>query len=116
LLIYVVLGSVLLSPCRGGTVTSPLCTSNRARTADLPRRYKFFIGVPLDDDRVLTHHRQGGHDTVRERELEKLLLDEAVKEGDVELLPLRDQYMDLTNKVLTHPPRIRSQRGVVGGD
>lgn len=53
---------------------------------------------------------------MHERELEKLLLDEAVKEGDVELLPLRDQYMDLTNKVLTHPPRIRSQRGVVGDD
>eukprot|EP00037_Helgoeca_nana_P021354 m.215362 g.215362 ORF g.215362 m.215362 type:complete len:381 (-) comp25613_c1_seq2:209-1351(-) len=62
--------------------------------------YKFFIGVPLEKNHVLTHHQQGKHDTVHERELEKLLLDEAVKEGDVELLPLRDQYMDLTNKLL----------------
>jgi hypothetical protein len=69
------------------------------RTYQLVRRYKFFVGVPVDSGHDLTHHNQAGLDTEHERTLEKLLEEEATQYGDLEILPMRDQYMDISNKV-----------------
>lgn len=68
--------------------------------ADAKIGYKFFVGVPIDMGHQLTHHNQGGHDTPHERELEQSLEEEYNEFRDIELLPFRDQYMDITNKLL----------------
>jgi hypothetical protein len=69
--------------------------------ADANIGYKFFVGVPIDDGHVLTYHNQGGHDTPNERDLQKSLEDEYNGYRDIELLPFRDQYMDISNKLLS---------------
>eukprot|EP00039_Didymoeca_costata_P004045 m.71086 g.71086 ORF g.71086 m.71086 type:complete len:239 (-) comp12207_c0_seq1:462-1178(-) len=63
-------------------------------------KYKFFVGHPQSEGHILWHHNQGGFDTPEERKSEKYLLEEQEKFGDIEFLPFRDQYMDISNKLL----------------
>eukprot|EP00038_Savillea_parva_P009118 m.181352 g.181352 ORF g.181352 m.181352 type:complete len:353 (-) comp15238_c0_seq1:116-1174(-) len=62
--------------------------------------YKFFIGIPVDNGHLLSQPDPAAHDTEHERHLEHILEEEATEKGDLELVPMRDMYMDLTNKLL----------------
>lgn len=62
--------------------------------------FKFVIGVPMEPRHVLTNHDQGSKDTQSERDMAKALLAESDQFGDIHFINYRDQYMDLTNKLL----------------
>jgi hypothetical protein len=63
-------------------------------------KYAFFVGVPLSEGHDLTGHNQGGHDTPEERRNEELLRGEADRFTDIRILPMRDSYEDLTDKLI----------------
>eukprot|EP00808_Paulinella_micropora_P011801 g3837.t1 len=62
--------------------------------------YRFFIGEPIDPDHDLLDRDQGGIAPLYERNFSTELLDESTLFGDIEHLPMRDVYKDLTYKVL----------------
>lgn len=79
----------------------------RWRKSDCPRRYaesgiewKFFVGVPLTDGRSLQGHNQGAYATEEETRLAHNIIAENRKHGDMHILPMRDQYMDISNKLI----------------
>eukprot|EP00040_Diaphanoeca_grandis_P039878 m.260441 g.260441 ORF g.260441 m.260441 type:complete len:355 (+) comp39941_c0_seq1:57-1121(+) len=63
-------------------------------------QYRFMIGIPMEKGHELFHHNQGAKDTEWERSMASILMAEAEKYGDIEFLPMRDQYMDINNKYL----------------
>eukprot|EP00039_Didymoeca_costata_P020581 m.341769 g.341769 ORF g.341769 m.341769 type:complete len:358 (+) comp20488_c0_seq1:225-1298(+) len=63
-------------------------------------KYKFFVGHPQSQNHQLWHHSQGGFDTDEERKSELHLFEEQKIYKDMEFIPFRDQYMDISNKLL----------------
>jgi len=72
--------------------------AQRYRTAGV--EYRFFVGRPLSTGNDRTAHIQGGKDPVEMREAEIALQEESEEFGDVEILAIRDTYMDLSHKLL----------------
>lgn len=62
--------------------------------------YAFVMGVPMSHGHDLTGHDQGGRDTPEERKNEEALLKEIEDHGDILMLSMRDQYADLTDKLI----------------
>lgn len=62
--------------------------------------WKFFVGVPTDPNYKLTNHHQGGRHTKYETTETKALQAEFDQHRDIEFVAYRDQYMDLSNKIL----------------
>eukprot|EP00930_Biecheleria_cincta_P059740 TRINITY_DN4546_c0_g1_i1.p1 TRINITY_DN4546_c0_g1~~TRINITY_DN4546_c0_g1_i1.p1 ORF type:complete len:309 (+),score=47.85 TRINITY_DN4546_c0_g1_i1:69-995(+) len=62
--------------------------------------YAFVMGVPMSSGHDLTGHDQGGRDTPEERKNEEALLKEIEEHGDILMLSMRDQYADLTDKLI----------------
>lgn len=63
--------------------------------------WKFMVGVPMDPKgHDLTKKSQSAKDTLHERQLATMLQEEVDQFGDINVLPMRDQYQDLTNKFL----------------
>ena len=59
------------------------------------------VGVPMDPKgHDLTKKSQSAKDTLHERQLATMLQEEVDQFGDINVLPMRDQYQDLTNKFL----------------
>ena len=59
------------------------------------------VGVPMDPKgHDLTKKLQSAKDTLHERQLATMLQEEVDQFGDINVLPMRDQYQDLTNKFL----------------
>jgi hypothetical protein len=75
----------------------------RSKCARLYRRegfpYRFFVGVPQSHNHPLWMRTQGAKATDQERNTSKALLRE-LRHGDMEIVAMRDQYMDLSNKLL----------------
>jgi len=63
-------------------------------------QYRFFVGVPLSHNHQLWMYLQGRKDTEQERNLSKALMVEIHQHGDIHMVAMRDQYMDLSNKLL----------------
>jgi len=63
-------------------------------------QYAFVVGEPLDAGQDLTSHVQGRQSTAHERKLEEELLQEGAQFEDILALPERDDYQDLSNKLL----------------
>ena len=62
--------------------------------------YRFLLGRPTDTPRELTSHNQGGVDTEKELHDGRWLFYEAREFGDILVIPYRDAYMSLANKLL----------------
>jgi len=75
----------------------------RSKCASLYRQngfqYRFFVGVPQSHNHQLWMHQQGARATDQERKISKALLLE-LRYGDIQIVAMRDQYMDLSNKLL----------------
>lgn len=79
----------------------------RWRESDCPSRYaaagitwKFFVGVPLDENHTLHGHNQGGLATDFEADIVRRLRNESLAYKDLQALSFRDQYMDLSYKTI----------------
>lgn len=68
--------------------------------ADAGFEFAFFVGVPLDPSHELQGHVQGLLETSIEREIEKAMIDESDEYHDMEFVPFRDVYVDLSFKTL----------------
>lgn len=62
--------------------------------------FAFVMGVPVQHRHDLTAHDQGGTDTPQERQNEEALMKEIETHRDILLLSMRDQYADLTDKLI----------------
>lgn len=94
-----------------GIESSPLpkYTARRQawRKSACPRAYKaagfqyaFFVGAPLDASHELQGHAQGRLETPSERKMEKAIEVESAEDQDIEVVPFRDVYGDLSYKLL----------------
>eukprot|EP00440_Ansanella_granifera_P007276 gb/GFBE01007882.1/.p1 GENE.gb/GFBE01007882.1/~~gb/GFBE01007882.1/.p1 ORF type:complete len:287 (+),score=74.02 gb/GFBE01007882.1/:1-861(+) len=61
--------------------------------------YKFFVGMPWDQGHDLTANKLG-NETELELQMQKDLLKEVEEFQDIVLLPMRDCYQDLSNKLI----------------
>lgn len=63
-------------------------------------QFAFFLGIPLDEGHDLTSHDQGGYATEREQDLAQALFNESQAKMDIEFVPMREAYADLSDKLL----------------
>lgn len=61
--------------------------------------WKFMVGRPYEPGHVLTDHDSRGLDTDEEQRLAKMLLEEVNLHQDIVILPMRDTYMSLPDKL-----------------
>jgi hypothetical protein len=80
---------------------------NRWRASDCSDQYaaagiawKFFVGAPLDDGHTLFAHQQGAPATETEAQRAVQLRNENAVHGDMRIIPWRDQYMDVSYKLV----------------
>lgn len=62
--------------------------------------FKFMVGRPYEPNHDLTLHNQGGQDTETEKLVAEKLFNEAREYQDMVILPMRDAYMSLPDKVV----------------
>lgn len=62
--------------------------------------WKFMVGRPMEKGHDLSSHNQGGVDTEWEQKIARELLEEQKNHSDMVILPMRDQYMALPDKLV----------------
>lgn len=63
--------------------------------------WAFFVGVPVDAHHDLTGHSQDSKGTPEEQEMALSLLEESKTHKDIQFVAFREQYQDLSNKLVT---------------